>query len=372
MAGGKKDLNETKELELDDYEIDLQEEGVDDESKNVDENISSFNITSYGADYTVDSIVKRMKSAAFYVPPFQRSFVWSQKQSSRFIESLLLGLPVPGIFLFKEPGTNRHLVIDGQQRLKTLQFFFDGNFGDKRFRLTNISARWIGKTFEDLEESARLKLEDAVIHATIFQQDEPKGDDQSIYYVFERINTGGIRLSSQEIRVCVSYGDFAQLLGQINDYPNWRDIYGTRSKRLKDQELILRFLAFYFQDIKYERPMNEFLNNFLTLHRKLDKRSGSEFQKVFCEAIDVCSKTLGKKAFRPERAINAAVFDSVLVGLARRLQKGPIQNLAEFTKQYNVLLAKKEYQESYLRSTADEERVSTRIKLATEAFEKLK
>ena len=78
--------------ELDDRQLDLEVEGVDDESESETEDIKSFNIQSYGADYTVDSLVKRLRGRAFYIPPFQRAYVWSQKQASRFIESLLLGL----------------------------------------------------------------------------------------------------------------------------------------------------------------------------------------------------------------------------------------------------------------------------------------
>lgn len=358
--------------ELEDYQLDLLADGVEDESKKAPENIKSFNITSYGADYTVDSLVKRMESEAFYIPPFQRSFVWSQSQSSRFIESLLLGLPVPGIFLFKEAGTNRHLVIDGQQRLRSLQFFWRGTFGDKRFRLINISQPWVDKTFNELEAADRRKLEDAVIHATVFQQDEPKDSDQSIYYVFERINTGGIRLSSQEIRVCVSYGAFAQLLSKINDYPWWREVYGKPSKRLKDEELILRFFAFYFADVEYKRPMNEFLNKFLGFHRHLKKRSAEEFVTVFQSTIDVIWGALDKRAFRPERTINAAVFDGVMVGTARRLAKGKINDLQEYKKRYDALLASDRFKESYSQSTADEERVAVRLDEATKAFADVK
>ena len=80
---------------------------------------------------------------------------------------------MPGIFLYKEPTTNKHLIIDGQQRLKTLSNFFEGTFGEKKFRLTGISDRWTGKTHEDLDEADVLKLEDSIVHATIFQQDEP-------------------------------------------------------------------------------------------------------------------------------------------------------------------------------------------------------
>lgn len=353
-----------EEESLDEFDIDLLEDQVEDDTKKEPENIVRFNISSYGADYTVDSLVKRVASGAFFVPPFQRAYVWNQNQASRFIESLLLGLPVPGVFLYKEPSTNKHLIVDGQQRLRTLHNFFAGTFGEKKFRLTNISERWAGKTHEDLDEADILKLEDSIVHATIFQQDEPKLGDQSIYYVFERINTGGIRLSTQEIRVCLSYGAFAQLLKSMNNYKNWRDIYGPPSKRLKDQELILRFFAFFFSDIKYERPMNVFLNNFMTHHRNLTIRSLTDFRTVFEQTIDVIHEAIGPKAFRPLSTLNAAVFDSVMVATAKRLATAAISEPASFATQYNALLADEAFQDSVKRSTADEERVLTRMRLA--------
>src|SRR5215213_8670198 len=99
----------------DEFEISLAE-GIEDESLLEPVSTKKFAITSYGADYTVDSLVKRMRDAAFTIPEFQRRFVWTQTHASKFIESLLMGLPVPGIFLYKEVATGRHLVIDGQQR----------------------------------------------------------------------------------------------------------------------------------------------------------------------------------------------------------------------------------------------------------------
>jgi len=82
-----------------------------------------YSITSYGADYPVDSLVSRLERDVIFIPSFQRSYVWSLNQASRFIESLLLGLPVPGVFFSKETETGKLLIIDGQQRLRTLQYF---------------------------------------------------------------------------------------------------------------------------------------------------------------------------------------------------------------------------------------------------------
>lgn len=85
-----------------------------------------YSITSYGADYPVDALIKRIQAGDVFIPSFQRAYVWDAKRASRFIESLLLGLPVPGIFLSREEDTDRLLVIDGQQRLRTLQYFYRG------------------------------------------------------------------------------------------------------------------------------------------------------------------------------------------------------------------------------------------------------
>lgn len=217
-----------------DEEIDYL--ATEDDSRVIDEaateeiHSDTFSISSYGADYTVDGLVKRMKSGAFYVPPFQRSFVWNQRQSSRFIESLLMGLPVPGIFVFKED-SGKHLIIDGQQRLKTLEFFYDGSFKERKFRLLDVNDRWVDRTYDELAEDDRLRLDDSIIHTTIFKQDQPEDNKRSIYEVFERINTGGIKLSAQEIRACVSSGSFVDLLRSLNKTDAWRELFGPTSDR---------------------------------------------------------------------------------------------------------------------------------------------
>jgi hypothetical protein len=358
-------------VNVEDYELDLVD-GVEDEAEKEQALSERFSITSYGADYTVDSIVKRMNTAAFYAPPFQRSYVWSQRHASRFVESLLLGLPVPGIFLFKEVKSGRHIIVDGQQRLKTLQFFFSGLFNEKRFRLIDVNQQWADRDIHTIDAADRLRLEDAIIHATIFQQEEPRGKDDSIYYVFERINTGGIRLSPQEIRICVNYGPFAQALDDMNKIEAWRKIYGNLSRRSKDQELILRFLALYFGIDRYSRPMGIFLNNFMEENREATDDQIARYTHLFKKTIELVNISLGLDAFRPERALNTAVFDAVMVGLARRLEMGNVGDKKTLVEKYNELLSNKRFQQAYIRATADAESVKSRIKLASEAFQDLR
>ncbi len=165
-----------------------------------------YDITSYGADYDVEGLVKRLNRGDILIPPFQRNYVWNQQEASRFIESLLLGLPVPAIFLAREPDTNKLLVIDGQQRLKTLQFFYSGIFNpkddDKKqqvFKLTKVQSKFEGLTFKTLEEQDRVKLNDSLIHAIIVKQESPQDNNTSVYHIFDRLNSEGRRLQGESI-----------------------------------------------------------------------------------------------------------------------------------------------------------------------------
>jgi hypothetical protein len=329
-----------------------------------------YTITSYGADYPVDGLVSRIQNGDVYVPTFQRGYVWTRKRASRFIESLLLGLPVPGIFLSREGVSNKLLVIDGQQRLKTLQYFYDGEFAGsgRTFSLVGVQSKFEGLTFKALDPDYRRKLDDSIIHATVLQQDVPSEDDSSIYHVFERLNTGGTLLSAQEIRSAIYYGSFANLLRELNKNDHWRAIYGRPSIRMRDQELILRFFTLLHDLDRYERPFKLFLNKFMGRNRALTKFTAEELSDSFISTISLAREALGDQAFRPSRALNAAVYDSVMVGLGRRLTAGPISDLPAIKIAYDALLIDRDFQKSTQFATADLERIEDRLRLATEAF----
>src|SRR2546427_761413 len=160
-------------------EVDDEEEQVDDLDEAAEIIPFTYVITSYGADYPVDSLVKRIREEDIIVPRFswkptegsqivgfQREYVWPRPKADRFIESLLLGLPVPGIFLVKE-ATGRLLVLDGHQRLYTLHAFYDGIINAEEYRLASVQERFIGKRYKDLDVEDRRRLDDSIIHATV-------------------------------------------------------------------------------------------------------------------------------------------------------------------------------------------------------------
>jgi hypothetical protein len=350
----------------DEYELALEQD-VEDEALLEDPGPRKFSISSYGADYTVDTLVKRMRGGAFKIPAFQRKFVWTLKHSSKFVESLLMGLPVPGIFLYKEADTNEHLVIDGQQRLLTLQMFYDGIFKDKTFRLEGVREPWLNKAYDELEPADVLKLDDSVVHATIFKQDSPADVLDSIYFVFERINSGGIRLSPQEIRNCLSLGPFTEMVKTLNHHQSWRRVFGPINNRSKDEELIVRFFALYVDGGAYVRPMNKFLNDFSDKMNKAHPEKLTELREIFVRSIDVVGTNI-PRAFRLVRALNAAVFDSVTVGIAKRITTNRPLDGARVLPAYSALLSNAEYRQACESATATEENVRTRLDAAIAAF----
>ena len=337
-----------------------------------------YTMSSYGADYPVDGLVKRLRKGDILVPEFQRDFVWKQKQASRFVESLLLGLPVPGIFLSKERDTGKLLVIDGQQRLHTLLYFYDGIWPKNRqeFSLQGVQKRFVGTTYKSLSPEDRRRMDDSIIHATIVRQDEPSDDDSSVYHVFERLNTGGTQLKPQEIRACVYHGELIKLLKALNKHSAWRSIYGRVSDRMKDQELILRFLALYFKGKDYKAPMNmkEFLNEYNggNRHLTVSGQSRTTLARVFEQTIQLAHDCIGSKAFRPVRTLNAAVFDAVMVALARRLEKGAIQRPRELARKYENLLANTKFLDACTTGTSQPTNVNLRLVMATRAFSSAK
>ena len=214
--------------------VEVEEQEVEDEASVADSlaeapSIGRYTMSSYGADYPVDALQRRLttdpdeKKADIFVPDFQRGWIWTRTQAERFIESLLLGLPVPGIFLSKDEKTQKLFIIDGGQRLRSIRFFYDGILNEREFTLNNVHEDFAGKSYKTLEPEDRRRLNDSIIHATVVRQEHPAGES-SIYYLFERLNTGGTAAQPQEVRRAIYGGRFADLLSQLDADSAWRGV----------------------------------------------------------------------------------------------------------------------------------------------------
>lgn len=345
---------------------------VHDEMEDVEPEESDFlayEISHYPADMTLQNYLMKYEKGQIVIPDFQRNYVWDINKASKLIESFLLGLPVPGVFLYKERKTNRMLVVDGQQRILSAVHFFRKEFKGKLFKLRNVAPKWEGKTYDDLDEADRLQLDDTTLRSTVVQQLDPQ-DDTSIYYIYERLNTGGVNLNPMEIRRCVYAGEFIKFLDDLNKDPNWGSILGRTAPdpRLKDVELILRILSLSEGWQGYEKPMKSFLNKFSGRMAKSAKSGDPEYQDKtraleakFREVCEHIVATLGEKPFHLHGRLNYAAMDSV-IGVLMNMDNSP----EDLKSRFDALIKDDTYVNRTSVSTSDEKVVKERFEKAAE------
>ena len=339
-------------------------EAIVSELDDLHSDVAVYRLIPYPADYTAELLHMKWLSGELRIPDFQRRYVWRQQQASRLIESFLLGLPVPGIFLYRDKESQQLLVIDGQQRLMSLFGFFDGYFPatNQPFPLTKVRSQWEGKTYHEISNRDQLMIRDAVLRATIIEQVDPD-DDSSIFHIFERLNTGGTMLNPQEIRHCLYRGEFTTLIDDLNNRTSWRLILGTDrpDPRMRDVELVVRFLALSMIAEQYTKPMKEFLSRFMrTLNRTASQSTLNEAEARFAATSDAVVESLGQKPFHIKRGLNAAAFDSVMVAYYRNGGEAPPRAKERFIELLDTLA----YQRAISSATTDVDSVRERIALA--------
>lgn len=343
---------------MSDEEVLVEEIPSEEEDKEI--GVPIYKIVSYPSDPTLELLHEKWLRKEIIIPPFQRGWVWKHPQASKLVESFLLGLPVPAIFVYKEP-SQKQVVIDGQQRLRTIWGFFEGKLPDgNAFYLKGVSPQWEGKYYTTLDEAERIRFRDSVLRVVIVEQLDPK-DTTSIYHIFERLNTGGTGLTPQEVRNCIYHGPFNDLMVTINKDTTWRGIFGSDEpdKRMRDVELIVRFLALLEGADSYTKPMKQFLNNYLYKHR--GDSTKEPYESTFRNSIKKVYDALGSRPFHIKRGINVAAFDSIMVAFSRSVSVP-----SDITRRLAKLLANPAYQEAISSHTTDVDTVKTRIKLAQE------
>lgn len=291
-----------------------------------------FKIQSWGADLSFRELISRYDEDELIKPELQRHYVWDKSEASRFIDSILLGLPVPSIFLAKTKN-EKLLIIDGYQRLMTVRDYVKGVFSkdEKIFKLSNsekIHEKWRGKAFAELEDEEKRRIRNTTIHAIIFMQRSPDDGDTSLFQVFERINSSGRTLLAQEIRNCVYQGPFNSLLLKLNENKSWRTAYGKmdRDDRMRDVEFILRFFALSADEILDESlspariSLKKYLNQFMDKNNS--ELAINDFSRRFEQAIQQVVDAFGESAFHNLSPTNNAayvnrfsptLFDSILI-----------------------------------------------------------
>ncbi|BCE01279.1 DUF262 domain-containing protein [Marinicellulosiphila megalodicopiae] len=344
---------------------------------------SRFEVSSYGWDSDVEGLVKRLNRGDIKLPRFQRGFVWSPVEQSRFIESLILGLPVPNIFLALDRDTKSLNIVDGQQRLKTLQRYLGGEFAISNSKKIHEDLRGCyynrnvakGKKSKILDDADERTLSDSILHSIVIKPD-PSSDsleygqeyNNAVVQIFRRLNTSGKALQPQEVRSCIFYGAFDELIHELNDNKAWREFFGAVHGRYKDVETILRFFALYENFENYKAPMPSFLDKYMEKNRSIDNVKKSELKDIFESVITLLLDACGPLLFKTSTTFLLSKFDAITVGLAKALHEGVTFENSEIISKVEQLLENKAYIDSTVEFINDTGNVTGRIKAAIEIF----
>lgn len=342
-----------------------------------------YNISSWGADLTFRELIQMYAEGDLVKPELQRKYVWTKDEASRFIDSILLGLPVPSIFLAVDDD-ERRLIVDGYQRIMSVRDYLRGVFtsDEKLFRLSDkeiINSRWRGKSFEDLGDEEKRRIRNTTIHAIIFEQKYPN-NDTGMYQIFERINTSGKTLKPQEIRNCVYQGSFNELLFELNRTPVWRTIIGSEKEdsRMYDMELILRFFAIC--DIKESDEFQEnqinltkFLNVYMGKNKHLDSDASIILKERFLYVMDIAEKSFGQSVFRRyneksekfAKSIHPITFEAISVSIYFAHKEGfDFSSISDYSARYYDLLQNDAFIDATSIRTTNVENIKLRIQIA--------
>ncbi|MCG8352987.1 MAG: DUF262 domain-containing protein [Chloroflexales bacterium] len=260
-----------------------------------------FDPAKIKVDSTQMTVLQVMRKVALeeivLQPEFQRNFVWNLTRQSRLIESILLRIPLPAFYL-DATNDDRWLVVDGLQRLATLDSFY--NRGE--LRLTNLEhlKDLEGKTFKDLPRNFQRLIEDHT-RLTLYII-LPETPNNVKFTIFRRVNTGGLVLTNQEIRHALYQGHATTFLAELAKLPEFLSATtgSINPLRMDDRECVLRFLAFRLTDYKryQESGLDGFLNKTMEHLNKAPKRDLIQLREDFRNAMRKAETIFGRYAFR--------------------------------------------------------------------------
>lgn len=360
--------------------------------------IISYDISVIPNDFNVMTINSLIESGVISMPTFQRNYVWDRKRASRFIESLILGLPIPQIFLY-QVDRNKYSIIDGQQRLLTVYFFikqrfprsgkrtflrkiFDENgkipeavlsnneyFQDFKLQFAKLESGephpLNNRKYYTLDVAQKSAFDLMPIRCMSIRQNKPE-DNGSIYEIFSRLNTGGLNLSPQEIRGCLYRSEFYKLIYDLNSEIRWRELIGKREEddKFRDVEILLRSYALLYDGASYTGAMIRFLNRFSKEAQTFDAGKIEECKMIFYDFLNVCS-SIEKKDFQTKTgSFNVSLFDAVFVTVARKILTEGVEKASITQAAFDALKSDEQFKSAITHSTSHVESVKTRLRLA--------
>lgn len=335
--------NTSYKSEYDDEDNDNAFEGPFDPN-NIDVDISVVNL---------GSLLEMLEYGEIDLSPdFQReSDLWSIKQKSRLIESVLLGLPLPSFYFSEDPNTKKLVVVDGLQRLCAFNDFWI----KKTLRLegmqflTNLN----GKSIKDLDRTQIRRIKSLKITLNSLRKETPTNVK---YVLFQRINTAGLPLSQQEMRNALYQGKATDLLKRMVTLASFEDVIGYRldKRRMTDCYFANRFLAFHLNKDKYNGDINSFMGDVLAQVNQMNDKDIDSIKESFDRAMIVCYAVFGKEAF-VRYSIKKSKNNKFKYKLSRPLFDALSVSIANLTaQQQNMLVERKSVFNNIIQSQLQE------------------
>lgn len=270
-------------------------------------------------------------------PFYQRRPRWDAKMQSRLIESFLINIPVPSVILY-EKNYNSYEVMDGQQRITAIRDFYEN-----KLKLTGLEL-WPelnGRTYDTLPAKIKSGIDRRSISSIVLITESTSDPEEAFFLkqiAFERLNTGGVKLSPQEVRNCVYYGKFSEILPDLATNSIFAEAWGipignheelmknNLYKKMEDAELVLRFFALRHVD-DFRKGMEGFFNLYMMNSLEFSDEDIEILKKIFTKTINLAHQIYGENLFKPfdpetntwKESAYKAYYDAVMVGFSRHL-----------------------------------------------------
>lgn len=319
---------------------------------------------------TIDLLVQRMKHNEIDLSPeFQRkSGIWKEAAQSKLIESLLIRIPLPAFYMDASE-EEKWLVIDGLQRLTALKRFIV----DKTMRLTGLEflTQYHGKSYDELPRNFQRRIAETQVTVYLIEKGTPP---KVKYNIFKRINTGGLPLSTQEIRHALNQGPATKYLERLADSEDFKIATGgsIRDERMADRECVLRFLAFAIVPYtEYKgNDFDSFLNERMADLNHMPKEKLDDLEERFFRALAAAYEIFGIHAFRKPSTkawvnpINKALFEAWSVNfdkLPDRELALAVERREEIQRRFVELMNDRDFEKSVSSSTGNVKAVKSRF-----------
>lgn len=305
-----------------------------------------FRIVTEQARYPLSSLNEIFKDHILR-PDYQRGRVWDEERKSRLVESFLINIPVPPIFLY-ETEYSKYEVMDGQQRVSTILSFFNNEFKLKNLEFFEDLE---GLYYEELPNKIKNNIKRRYLSATILLKETAQNEEEELLMkqlVFERLNTGGLELTKQEIRNALYSGKFNRLLFELSENKKFKDLWRFRKEdkqRMEDCELILRFFAYKSAvEHRISKPIYEILDTFMKRAVRFTDEEIEILRNLFNQTIDNVVLIFGNDAFKSDASKNKRekmMYDTIMLYVSSKIEDDTVSELLSFSnaneKKYEVV-----------------------------------